>query len=563
MPGLILGPMLRHVGAHDATVWVETDAACTVTVRRAAVSASEPTFTVAGHHYAIVALTGLEPGTADPYEVELDGTVAWPDPDLRLPPSLIRTIDPARPVHLLFGSCRSPHTVVVRDPTGSGEDVLVAYAREMLGLPVERWPDAVLMLGDQVYADEPSDHAIELFGRRRDLRRPPHAQAADFEDYTILYRESWGERSIRWFLSTVPSSMIFDDHDVIDDWNTSAAWRRDVGRTSWWRERITAAFSSYWVYQHLGNLSAEGLAADPLYAQVRGLADAEPVLRAFARRADREADGGPPVMWSYRRDFGRVRLLTIDSRAGRVLDEGARMMVGEGEFAWIGRQIADGEFDHLVIATSVPWLLPRALHDLESADEALAAGARGRLLARVAEFLRRAVDLEHWAAFRKSFDWLADVIETVGSGGDGRRPPATICVLSGDVHHTYASEVRFPGPMVSKVYQLTCSPFHNSIPLPMRFVFRAAWSSRAEALGRRLTRFARVPDVPLSWETRSGPYFGNHLAELRLEGRSAAFYLAKSAKAEDGARAEAVTDACRDLAGAPDTPGAIPAQAAA
>ncbi len=120
MPGLILGPMLRHVGAHDATVWVETDAACTVTVRRAAVEASEHTFTVAGHHYAIVALTGLEPGTADAYEVELDGTPAWPDPELRLPPSLIRTIDPARPVHLVFGSCRSPHTVVVRDPTGSG-----------------------------------------------------------------------------------------------------------------------------------------------------------------------------------------------------------------------------------------------------------------------------------------------------------------------------------------------------------------------------------------------------------------------------------------------------------
>ncbi|MGW1633884.1 hypothetical protein, partial [Streptomyces anthocyanicus] len=29
---------------------------------------------------------------------------------------------------------------------------------------------------------------------------------------------------VRWLLSTVPSCMIFDDHDVIDDWNTSAAW---------------------------------------------------------------------------------------------------------------------------------------------------------------------------------------------------------------------------------------------------------------------------------------------------------------------------------------------------
>ncbi len=563
MAALVLGPVLRHVGERDATVWVETDGPCTVTLRRGAAEATERTFTVAGHHYAIVVLDGLEPGTAAAYEVSLDGSPAWPDPALELPPSLIRTIDPDRPIHLLFGSCRSPHTVVVRDPTGSGEDVLVAYASEMLTLPVERWPDAVLMLGDQVYADEPSEVAIEAFGRRRDLHKPPHAQAADFEDYTLLYREAWGERSIRWFLSTVPSSMIFDDHDVIDDWNTSAAWRRDVRRTSWWRERIVAAFSSYWIYQHLGNLSPAGLEADPLYRGVRGLDDAEPLLRTFALRADGEADGGPPVMWSYRRDFGRVRLLTIDSRAGRVLDEGARMMVGDGEFRWIEQQLEGGGFDHLVIATSVPWLLPRALHDLESADEALAAGSRGRVVARAAEWLRRAVDLEHWAAFRRSFDRMAALIAAVGSGIGDTRPPATICVLSGDVHHTYASQVHFPVPMRSEVYQLTCSPFHNSIPLPMRLVFRAAWSRRAQAAARRLARFARVPEVELDWETEAGPFFGNHLAELRLDGRSASFSIARSAKADGGTRAEPVEGAAIDLAGASVPPGAIPAPAAA
>ena len=29
---------------------------------------------------------------------------------------------------------------------------------------------------------------------------------------------------MRWLLSTVPTAMIFDDHDVIDDWNTSRDW---------------------------------------------------------------------------------------------------------------------------------------------------------------------------------------------------------------------------------------------------------------------------------------------------------------------------------------------------
>ena len=47
---------------------------------------------------------------------------------------------------------------------------------------------------------------------------------ADFEEYTRLYREAWADPVVRWVLSTVPVSMIFDDHDVRDDWNTSAAW---------------------------------------------------------------------------------------------------------------------------------------------------------------------------------------------------------------------------------------------------------------------------------------------------------------------------------------------------
>ena len=34
--------------------------------------------------------------------------------------------------------------------------------------------------------------------------------------------------------------MIFDDHDVRDDWNTSYAWQQDIRRTSWWHERIVS-----------------------------------------------------------------------------------------------------------------------------------------------------------------------------------------------------------------------------------------------------------------------------------------------------------------------------------
>ncbi len=61
-PRLVLGPLLRHVGSSDAIVWVETDAACEVEVRAGKLSGRSPTFRVGGHHYALVLISGLEPG---------------------------------------------------------------------------------------------------------------------------------------------------------------------------------------------------------------------------------------------------------------------------------------------------------------------------------------------------------------------------------------------------------------------------------------------------------------------------------------------------------------------
>ena len=63
---------------------------------------------------------------------------------------------------------------------------------------------------------------------------------------------------IRWLFSTVGVAMIFDDHDVHDDWNTSIAWLEEMRAKPWWEERIESALSSYWIYQHLGNLSPGG-----------------------------------------------------------------------------------------------------------------------------------------------------------------------------------------------------------------------------------------------------------------------------------------------------------------
>jgi hypothetical protein len=527
MPKLRLGPLLRYVSETEATIWLETDIACRVEVRAGGRTGDVQTFQVGGHHYGLVSIAELSPGSSTPYEVLLDGLLVWPTSDARRPPSRIRTVDPAKPVRLVFGSCREPpdpgRVSLALDP-----DVLKTYAVRMASQAHEDWPEALLFLGDQIYADDTTTLVQARIRERRDVRRQPRLEVANFEEYTWLYDESWGDPDVRWLLSTVPTSMIFDDHDVRDDWNTSQAWRLQMQATSWWEERIAGALMSYWIYQHLGNLSPQQLAEDATLRAVRSAPDGAAVLRSFALAADREADGAKGAMWSYRRDIGRVRLLVIDSRCGRILADGRRSMIGEDEFAWIERQAVDGSYDHLVVGTSLPWLLPRTLHDLESADEALAGGSRGRVLAWIGERLRRAIDLEHWAAFRESFERLGNLFARIGSGAEGTSPPATICVLSGDVHHTYVSEASFRQPMDTRLYQITCSPIHNTIPRFMRIVFRIGWSRTAMRVSRVLSRFAGVPKLAVTWRHPTGPHFGNELATLVFDGRSARVLLERS-----------------------------------
>ena len=62
--------------------------------------------------------------------------------------------------------------------------------------------------------------------------------------------------------------MIFDDHDIRDDWNTSWTWHEEINRTPWWHERLMGGLSSYWVYQHLGNLPPSELAKDEVYSRL-------------------------------------------------------------------------------------------------------------------------------------------------------------------------------------------------------------------------------------------------------------------------------------------------------
>jgi hypothetical protein len=542
---LRLGPLVRWAGREEATVWVETDRPAEVEVRpEGAPPASVRTWRIAGRHYALVHVRDLPPGASTPYEVHLDGERAWPEEDSAFPPSVLHTPAEER-AQVVFGSCRvsAPHEPPYsltkdEDARGREVDALRAYALRMRRGPAETWPDLLLLVGDQVYADEVSPGALEEIRARRDTSRPPGEEVADFEEYALLYGEAWGEPVIRWLLSTVPTAMIFDDHDVHDDWNTSLEWVHDARGQDWWDERITGAFMSYAIYQHWGNLSPEALESDDSFRAVRDAEDGTEALRAFARRADREVDG---VRWSFCRDVGPARVVVIDSRAGRVLTPGARAMVEDGEWRWI-EEHATGGVEHLVLGTSLPLLLGPALHHVEAWNEAVCDGAWGPAGAWVGEKIRRALDLEHWPAFSRSFRAVCELLAEVGAGRRGVAP-ATITLVSGDVHHAYLAGVGFPAGsgVRSQVWQAVCSPFRNPLDERERRTIRFTWRDGARRVARALSAAAGAPDPRLRWRlTHDEPWFDNQVATLDLARGRASFALDKAVPDTNEPRLERV-----------------------
>jgi hypothetical protein len=215
-------------------------------------------------------------------------------------------------------------------------------------------------------------------------------------------------------------------------------------------------------------------------------------------------------------------------------------MVDEDEWRWIVEH-ARGSEDHLLLGTSLPWLLSPAMHCLEAWNEAVCDGAWGGWARGPGERIRQGLDLEHWAAFHDSFSALADLVREIGAGEQGGVPGA-IVALSGDVHHSYLAEVAFPrsARVQSAVYQAVCSPVRNPLDSREKHAIKAAMSRPAHAVTRRLARSAGVKDPAVRWRIGQGPWFDNVISTLDIDGRRLDLRIERTARGE--ARLETVLE---------------------
>ena len=300
------------------------------------------------------------------------------------------------------------------------------------------------------------------------------------------------EPAIRWLLSTVPTTMVFDDHEIHAEWRISQGWLDEMNAEPWFDRHIRAGLMAYWVFQHVGNLSpADARARASLLDEVRACRG--------RRRAARVADGhrGPPDRPQplelrarpRRRAARRDRLARRSRRHAGTARARSRTRSGPGSASRRRSRRATCCWPARCRSCSRP-----GLHHVEAFDEALTDGAWGRVggvRRRAAAAPRRDGPLGVVPAHAS--DRLAELLDDVAHGRDGRgaridrdalRRRAPLLPRRG----------RLPpggGPR-SPVWQAVCSAFRKELaPHERRDRSRSGTARSAERLARRLARAAR------------------------------------------------------------------------
>jgi PhoD-like phosphatase len=242
--------------------------------------------------------------------------------------------------------------------------------------------------------------------------------------------------AVRRVLANVPVYMIFDDHDVTDDWNLTQEWYEHVRASATGRRIVTNALATYWAFQGWGNQPAS---FDPSF---------KAALSSFALGEDTDVD---TLLWDFDQ-WSYVAptdppTVVLNTRTQREFDapQAAARLIGRQERERV-RQLATTtarrEGQPLLMVSSVPVF---GL-ELQERREKFLAGKIGPY----------EIDFEGWHSnLAGLIDFMRLLIEDLGLDR---------CVLlSGDVHFGINTHTTFEMGIRSTVFaQLVSSSLKHS-----------------------------------------------------------------------------------------------------
>lgn len=255
-----------------------------------------------------------------------------------------------------------------------------------------------------------------------------------------------GLTQVRRFMAHIPVYMMFDDHDVTDDWNLTAKWELAAYEHAFSKRIIGNALIGYTLFQGLGN------APDKFTDEIRPLLDA-----FFAQPQSESQDLLIDELlkfeqWHYTLATS-PKLVVLDTRTRRWRSE-SNLAKPSGLMDWEALMDLQQELlgqSKVIIVSPAPMFGVKLIEAIQRTATLMGAS----LL----------VDAENWMAHPGAANALLSIFMH-------RKTPEEFVILSGDVHYSFSYDIiiRFRRSSPN-IYQITCSGIKNHFPEKLLPIF--------------------------------------------------------------------------------------------
>lgn len=273
-----------------------------------------------------------------------------------------------------------------------------------------------------------------------------------------------GLPAVRRALAHIPTYMIFDDHDVTDDWNLTRGWEEAAYSHSFSKQIIGNALIGYCLCQGWGN------APEKFTDLIR---ETQTILSSPGDLNHSEIINKMLTWdeWHYSLNTS-PKIVVLDTRTQRWRSEsnaGKPSGLMDWESLSALQQALINE-PNIIMVSAAPIYGVKLIETIQ----------------RIFTFWGKplAVDAENWMAHSGTANVMLNIFRH-------NKTPPNFIILSGDVHYSFVYEVthRF-GRNSSKILQITCSGLKNEFPAALLHTLE------------RLNKYLYATYSPLNWFTK-------------------------------------------------------------
>ncbi len=289
----------------------------------------------------------------------------------------------------------------------------------------------------------------------------------DKTDVDEEHREKYAEESkhIKAFTETlsqvqramahVPNYMIFDDHDVTDDWNLTRGWEEQVYGHAFSKRIIGNAITAYFLCQGCGNPRTE---LAEMFEEFAKVFSTEKLAQQTSKNTDKSTKQCCEVkhqeLIEYLFDFDQWHYQLDTSPPVHVLDTRTQRWRSESSL-----NKPSGLMD---------WeALCELQHNLKGCESVIMVSAAPVYGVKFIEMVQKIftlfggaliVDAENWMAHRGTASVMLNIFRHI-------KTPPNFIILSGDVHYSFVYDVKLRFRRNSpSITQFTSSGLHNQFP---------------------------------------------------------------------------------------------------